>query len=271
MVVHVVVPTVSGREEYLKRCLQGYERSCPEDVELNFLTIRDAPTCGVAWQSGADQVERGDGEEFLHLTADDIVPGEGWLEPMVEAVRAGAVPVGLVVTPTAEILDPVTAMPLQGNPVPENPRPRFFEREGDETEVADWYEAQEPSEYPSVPFCSLDQWLSIGPMIVPQYGGDRWFGERARRAGIRSVVRHGCCFYHYAAQPGRIPRAEGWFHLDRITFDLNIAYPMYESGALAPEQFHPESETASGRELARTWYREHVPGPYYWEQALCAS
>ena len=72
--------------------------------------------------------------------------------------------------------------------------------------------------------------------------------------------------YHYAALPGRTPLAEGWHQIDRLTFELNIAYPMYVSGELAPDEVHPLMWTDQALEWTRAWYRAHVPGPYYWEE-----
>ena len=64
------------------------------------------------------------GADYLHLTADDIVPGEDWLGPMVEAADTGCVPVAAVVTCDATVLDD-DEFPLPGNPLTEHTS--FFE------------------------------------------------------------------------------------------------------------------------------------------------
>lgn len=246
MKVSVVIPTVDGRAEYLERCRRGYTERTDAEVEL--IVVEDKPTCGIAWQEGAGRATG----DYLHLTADDIVPGEGWLLPFVEAVNRGCVPVGLVVTPTAEDLD--DEFPRAGNPIPAG-RANFFEAPGGPEAIADWTEASGFSQYPSVPFCSLEQWQRIQPMIASHYGTDKWFGRQAWRAGIRNVVRHGSVFYHYAALPGRAPRDETWLHRDLITFDMCIAYPEYDAGRLPPLQEHPLRLTPEGRKQARDWLR----------------
>lgn len=271
-VVTVVVPTVDGREEYLERCLRGY-RERTESAEVEFLVYENRPTCGMVWQEGADEAVRLHGRSgFLHFTADDIVPGEGWFLPLAEAVDRNFVPVAAVVNCDASVLE--DEFPKAGNPITANTC--FFEGHPPAdpfAEYPDWSLASKhrPIEtaYPSVPFCSLRQWESIGPMIAAHYGTDKWFGRRARLAGFEPIVRHGALFYHYSAQPGRVPAADDWFHIDRLTFELNIAYPEYASGTLPPDQLHPLHYTDEGRELARRWYELNVPEPaegYYWKQ-----
>lgn len=247
--ISVVVPTVPGREEYLARCERGYLDRTMDDVEL--IVIHDAETCGIAWQDGADRAIG----DYIHFTADDIVPGVQWDGPLREAVDRGMVPCGLVIAPIAETLDPDTQMPLQGDTWAQA---NFFESIGGEETWADWTHVYREYEYPSVPFFSADQWRRIGPMIAGHYGTDKWIGHRARAAGIPVVVRHGAHFYHYAAHAGRVPRYDGWTHTDLIDFDLNIGYPAYVAGQLQPDQLHPDRGTPAGRDHARAWRQEHV-------------
>lgn len=262
MNLSVIIPTVAGREKYLDRCLRGYkERTYGVEGTLEFIQVPDAETCGQAWQYGA-AVATGD---YLHFTADDIVPGENWLPGMVGQVGQGNVPVPLVITATPEVLDE-DDFPVRGNPL--TPVSNFLERPSGPAVIEDGYVCQGESEYPSVPFCSREQWQDMGPMIAAHYGTDRWFGLRAKAAGFPNVVTHGSCFYHYAAHAGRVPKAEEWLHLDRLTFELNIAFPMYAGGQLAPHETHPLYGTPEGRQLARDWYAANVPPPWYWQANL---
>lgn len=254
-VVTVVIPTVEGREEYLKRCLRGYQERTDDRLEI---IVERRDTCGQAWQAGAEQASG----DYLHFTADDIVPGEGWLPPLIEAVEQGCVPVPLVVTAAPDVLDDED-MPHPWNPL--TPVSNYFERQGGPDVIADWYRADGLSEYPSVPFCSLGQWREIGPMIASHYGTDKWFGMKAKRVGIPCAVRHGTHFYHYAAHAGRIPQADGWLHLDRLNFELNIAFHSYANGSLPEHKVHPDYGTPQGRQMARDWYASNVAGPRYWE------
>lgn len=258
MKVSIVVPTVDGREDYLDRCLRGYEERTEAEVEL--LVVRNRWSGGMAWQEGAEAATG----DYLHLTNDDIIPGEGWLDDCVEAVRRGMVPVVAVMNATPEIHDD-EMMPLPGNPM--NDLVTHFE--GVPKLQLPWHVATRgnESEYPSLPFCSLDQWRSIGPMIPTQYGTDKWFGQRAWDAGFANVCVTGSIFYHFAAGVGRDEMIDGWLGFDRLTFDQNIAYPMYRAGTLPLDQLHPEAKTLRGREMAREWYRKFVPPPYPWKDS----
>jgi hypothetical protein len=259
--ISVVIPTVEGRERYLKRCIDGYENRHNTEHEIEIIVEKGHDHGGTAWQLGS---ERATGD-YLHLTNDDIVPGFNYLEPMIEATDRNCVPVVIVVTTIAEILDE-NLMPLSDNPLPEN---HSWAYEGPPFVPNDWYEADsnDLSKYPSLPFCSMEQWGRIGPMIYSHYGTDKWFGWRARQAGFPNKVRNNSIFYHYSATEKREGVIQGWLGHDRLTFDQNFALPMYMSGELKPDELHPEWNTAAGLEITRQWYIDHVPRGqgYYWE------
>lgn len=256
MKVSVVVPTVPGREDYLARCLDGYQERT--DCQIEEVIIPNEFSGGAAWQLGAEYA-RGD---FLHLTNDDIVPGENWLEPCVRATESCRTPVVTVVTCTEDVLDPKTKMPLAGNPL--NEHATHYEGVPRVQKPGTLVNPNNRSEYPSLPFCTIDQWTDIGPMIPTQYGTDKWFGYRAQQVGIECVCVESV-FYHYAAFVGRDNAIDGWLGVDRLTFDQNIALPLYESGALPVDQLHPEWDTIEGREMSRRWYEANVSPPYPWE------
>lgn len=198
------------------------------------------------------------GVDFLHFTNDDIVPGFNYLQPMIDNVAQGYVPVVLIVIPDESVLDS-EMMPLADNPI--TPNSSHFE--GEHIVQLIGTRGRTDSEYPSLPFCSRDQWAHIGPMIPTQYATDKWFGHRARAAGIQCVCE-GSIFYHYAATVGRDDQVDGWLGMDRLTFDQNIAYPMYVDGTLPVNELHPEARTQIGRQRARNWYLQNV-GRTYWE------
>lgn len=257
MKVGVVIPTVSGREEYLERCVRGYkERHCT-DHEVITYTPRNLWSGGMAWQLGAD-VAKGDKVDFLHFTNDDIVPGTDWLEPLIESVELSEIPVCIVVTATPEVLDK-DQMPLPGNPFSDH----TSHFEGIECVHPIGWHALTDSEYPSLPFCSMEQWAEIGPMIPTQYATDKWFGHRAKLAGYPRICVD-AVFYHYAARVGRDHMVDGWLGQDRLAFDQNIAYPMYVDGSLPLNLVHPAAHTPIGRQMARDWYLQNV-GQTYWE------
>lgn len=257
MKIGVVIPTVYERSSYLVRCLRGYEERHETGHEVVPIVLHERWSGGIAWQEGAERAKEL-GCDYLHLTNDDIVPGFDYLRPMIESVLRGEVPVVLVVIPVAETLD-ADKMPLPGNPT--TGHASHFE--GEEKIHLSGTHANGESEYPSLPFCSMDQWSLIGPMIASHYGTDKWFGHRAKLAGFPNVCTS-ATFYHYAAGLGRDGRIEGWLGQDRLAFDHNVAYPMYVDGSLAPTDLHPLAKTLEGREAAREWYRTNV-GHVYWE------
>lgn len=271
--IFIVIPTIDGRQEFLERTLEGY--GARTQAEFSFIVIHDAPTCGLAWQVGARQAVEVAQKwslteaSYLHLTADDIVPGYDWDHAAMSMVHSGGVPIPLVVTPDDIDLDR-RKMPLPHNPAPAE-RSWFFEGNRGLSEVKHGQHAQTDSEYPSVPFCSLAQWEQIGPMIASHYGTDKWFGYRARAAGIPCVVEPQMVFYHYAATPGRVPSFEGWYHRDLITFDQIVAFDAYHRGALAPHEQHAMRGTQEGLDVVRAWFQTNCPpdedGTYYWEKA----
>jgi hypothetical protein len=248
--------------------LNGYRERSPKDSIVG-IVLHDRPTCGIAWQEGADHLMKQE-IDYLHFTADDIVPGIDWWRPMVEACDNGDVPVALVCVPTPEILD-LEQMPRTEGFYPFNPLSShacFFEGEPPaDPRALDGTLATNENQYPSIPFCSRAQWKAMGQtMIASHYGTDRWFGVCAARAGFRAICTADAVFYHYVAQAGRFgDDAPGWTHTDRITFDLNITFPMYRDGSLPPHDRHPEWGTRAGRDHARDWYRQNVPQPWPWE------
>lgn len=262
MKVAVIIPTVCGREDYLKRCLHGYLERHGSEHHIVPVVLSERWSGGMAWQEGAEEAVRMKAD-FLHLTNDDIVPGYNYLTSMIAAVEKEMTPVVLIVTPTPAVLSPYDNMPLNGNPTTDH----SSHFEGVPTIQPSGTLGTNASEYPSLPFCSLGQWERIGPMIPSHYGTDKWFGERAGNAGIpRTCVD--ATFYHYVAMPGRNLKVDGWLGTDRLTFDHNIAYPMYRDGSLPLDSLHPEAKSIAGREMAREWYRQNVhTGELYWETA----
>lgn len=259
--VSVIIPTVEGRERYLKRCIEGYETRHNTEHEIEIIVEKGHDHGGKAWQLGSEKATG----DYLHLTNDDIVPGYDYLEPLVDAVDQGFVPITIVVNTIPEILDK-NSMPFNDNPTPENQSWAF---EGPPYIPEDWNnpDPNNDSLYPSLPFCSVRQWKNIGPMIYSHYGTDKWFGWKAKQAGYSQVVRNKSIFYHYAASEKREGVIEGWLGHDRLTFDQNFALPAYKSGKLKPNELHPEWNTKKGLEMTRDWYINHVPRGegYYWE------
>lgn len=248
MKVSVVIPTTKYRKDYLERCVAGYKRRTPDEVEI--IVEEDAISCGAGWQAGAEKATG----DYIHLTCDDIVPDYGWLTPCVEAVRDNYVPVVKVGWGPKDL--DANLMPKFGCRAFHW---SFFE---DHKDYPDWHKAStSAADYPSLPFCSIEQWKDIGPMIPCHYATDKWFGHRAKKFAYWPVVRTEARFFHYAATSGRDQMIDGWTGLDRLTFDQNIAFPDYVSGKLSPYEYHPEAFTIKGRDMARNWYTRNVEMP----------
>lgn len=190
--VTIVVPTVTGREESLARCLASIARHCLWDYEVR--VMRDRPTCGVAWQDGVDQGER---NGMLWLCADDIEVLPGFFEPMAEAVTQGYCPQAVVMNPNGSI---------QSCGI--NDEDALYAP----AEATDW----ETVRWCTTPFCSWEQWARIGPMAPWHFSTDRYFSYRASCAGYPTVVRSGARLVHYYEQ---VRRGAGMGEHDRLMHD----------------------------------------------------
>src|SRR4051794_37075851 len=89
--ITVVIPTVTGREDDLARCIDAYLTRSVHDVTV--VTFKDLPTCAEGWNAGAD-VAAGD---YLHFSADDLEPANGWDVAAIAAVDAGFLPAPRIV------------------------------------------------------------------------------------------------------------------------------------------------------------------------------
>jgi hypothetical protein len=195
-VISIIIPTIPGRERWLEQCAQAYAETLGGGVEYEFRVEIGHPYCGSAWEAGALSA-RGD---YLHFTADDIVPHEGWLAPALEAVEAGFLPCPRVLNTDGTI-----------------------QSAGEwAAEIADW----EPTYIARVPFLSRAQW-DLGGWILPtHYYTDNWISERGLRLGIQTVVRRDYLFTHHFAPEGRLDQ-------ERMTIDAAIFNAAVARGSAA--------------------------------------
>lgn len=176
MTVAVVIPTIEGREADFDRCVAAYERTAPE---ARLYVERDYPSCGHAWLAGAEKAGR-DGYEYLHFTADDLEPHDGWLEVAVETVDKGFIPAPVVLDPGGRLESAgLAGFALNGT-------------------AEDWH----PVDGTTVPFLTRAMYAVIG-MIPVHYCTDLWVSAVGRWYGWQTAIRTGMRFTHYTAAAGR--------------------------------------------------------------------
>src|SRR5262245_55571386 len=99
MRVAVVIPTMRGREHHLARCRRTYgERT---DADLEIVVEADHGTCGAAWMAGASRLEQQ--PDYLHLSADDLEPHDGWLDAAIDSAMRRMIPAPLVYNPDGSL------------------------------------------------------------------------------------------------------------------------------------------------------------------------
>lgn len=173
--VAVVIPTITGREHWLDRCLTAYERTTP--ASWSCVIVRDEPTCGRAWNVGIARALDAHPEiSYLHLTADDIEPLAGWYEAAAASADRGELP-------APRILNPDGTLQSCGD---EHERP-----EGTQVEIA------------RIPFATVAQMRCIGQIIETHYYTDNYFSFRGRECGYPSKVVRAYSLVHHLAPEGR--------------------------------------------------------------------
>jgi hypothetical protein len=169
--ITVVIPTVTGREADLARCLDAYHERSVHDIEV--VTFLDLPTCAEGWNAGAAQADG----DYLHFSADDLEPHEGWDAAAIGAVELGVLPAPRIVNPAGKL--------------------DYCGEHG--TELPDWA----PVQMSVIPFMPMSLWAQIGPVPPIHYFSDNYVSWRAAKAGWPTVVRRGFEFTHHWAQPRR--------------------------------------------------------------------
>jgi len=184
--VVVVIPTVQGREDHLDRCMAAYMRTLA-GVRWQAVVEHNRATCGEAWNLGAE-VARAAGATWLHMTADDLEPLDGWFEAAVSCVREfGASPSALIWTARAG-------------------EPDVIESHGD---WAARYSVPNAVSMSRIPFCRTELWIDIPPI---HYFSDNAFSSAMQAQGIPLVAVPGYAFRHHWAQAGRKQmNDEQWF------------------------------------------------------------
>lgn len=168
----IVIPTIDGREDTLKRCEDAY-RSTLEGTKYEIVVVRNERNWPTACNEGYRQA-KGD---VLHFTADDLEPLPGW---HVEALLA------------LSVRD-------------ELPAPKVFNYSAD-GEWANWEDGPDGSltHFTRIPLMTRSQYERIGPWPEIDYYADLWLSEYGRTLGIETRMIHSYAFVHYWSQVGRI-------------------------------------------------------------------
>lgn len=189
--VGIVIPTVAGREESLRRCVASYNRTLePAEIPYAIHIERDRPTCGDAWNRAVwhfmterlPQTPSTRRPNIIHLTADDIEAHEGWFEAGYSRLRHHHLPAARI---------------LHGDGT--------LQSCGDEHEHEDGFE----TEIPRIPLLPAELAAVIFP--IPEdmhYYTDNVVGDRARAHGWPTVVERAYEFTHHLAGEGRLDRLD---------------------------------------------------------------
>lgn len=197
--IAVIVPTIKGREESLKRTLASYRY-------YTVCVVEDSPCAGTGWKRGVEEFVRVHGQpRFVHLTNDDCEL-EGTLEGAVEAAKAGHIACPVVLNPDGSLQ---SAGGQLGAPAD------LLDEIG-----PDWGEVG----FTTVPFLSWEQWEQIG-MLDVHYCSDAWVSHRGRQLGYETVLRHDYRIVHHTEQVGRgagMTQSQRADH-DRAIFNRELA------------------------------------------------
>lgn len=171
----VIVPTITGREASLARCLASYEDTMV-GLDREIIVVKDQPTWPAACNRGYEQCNG----DVIHWTADDLEALPGWHEPALQHL----------------------------NEHDELPAPRVYnflappEGEWDNTE--DGAHGAIP-EFTRIPIMRRDQAERIG--LWPEdliYYADLWVTDKGRSLGIETRMVHGYDFIHHWSGVGRV-------------------------------------------------------------------
>src|SRR4030095_9075877 len=163
--ISIIIPTVKGREFSLDRCIKGYQETF-DDIEI-LVYPNDGNTCGTAWLKGAAEASG----DYLHWTADDIVPHPGWAEAAMDCVDGGDIPAATVYgMPDGAVFNTICHLLPQMADVPNV----------------------------LVPFLSREQ-FELGQWLLPiHYGTDDWVTYVARMRGLEVRRLDAFAFDHWA-------------------------------------------------------------------------
>jgi hypothetical protein len=177
--IGVVLPSVPRREDLLLQTRRAYEENT--DVDLQFVCPIDKSFQGIgkAWNAGVAALSEVD---YIHLSADDIIPSYGWAEAAIEAAENGVYPSPRLILPDGSLESCGTLG--GGFYLPEVP-------------------TGSPAGSSGLPFFAAEYWEYIDPVPPVHYYADDFVAFMARNAGLDCRVVREYEFTHLEGTAGR--------------------------------------------------------------------
>jgi hypothetical protein len=166
MKLTIVIPTITGREADVARCINAYEATCP-GAEL--FVVKDK----TSWPAACNEGYRQSTGDIVHFTADDLEPLPGWWQEATAAMETEDV------LPAAKVLN--------------HSADGTWDNQGD----------GDHPHFTRVPIMRRDQWERIGEWPEFNYVADVWVSEKGRTLGIETRMFYSYAFVHHWAQHGR--------------------------------------------------------------------
>ena len=178
--IDVVIPTITGREDSLARCVESFPG-------LNHIIVKGQPTCGLGWIEGIKR----SGADYLLLCCDDIEAADNlWMDACVETVDAGYLPAPVIRRPDGSLESAGGDMGAPGCLLSDI--------------QPDWT----PVDFTPLPFVSRAQIRKIR-MVEGHYKTDVYLSHKGRQLGFETVLRRDFSLIHHHHMTGRrSPSAE---------------------------------------------------------------
>lgn len=186
--ISIVIPTISERKHWLEKCLAGYDETT-SSIQAERIIISDRETCAIAWNEGI-ALAKG---TYIHLTADDIVPHDGWWVAAIGASTEGYIPAPLILNSDGTVQSCGNSIQKVGD--------------GARAEIC------------RIPWGPRRLFAQIGPFPEDMhYYTDNWFSWAARQTGAADTkVKQAYLFTHHLA-PERREMADERLSDDAVKF-----------------------------------------------------
>jgi hypothetical protein len=171
--ITVIIPTISGREDSLKRVVAAYRRM----RGLQIVTPKDYPN----WPAGCNAGQLQAKGDILHFGADDLEPIDGWAEPMLECLSNGYIPA---------------------------PQLWNWVKEGEPVNQAEDGLPGSFTTFSRVPALTREMAKAIGPWPEIPYYADNWVSLKGSKVGYLTRVTGGYSFIHHWSQIGRLDQGD---------------------------------------------------------------